>query len=432
MATIDARIPLGVQPVQIENPLAQFAQAAQIQGIQQRNRLYDLQMQEAEREAASRNALNEAWRTNIGPDGSVNRTGLVGALAQIGQGAQIPGLQKQFADMDASQRQAAKSQLELAGQKLALGAQLLGGVTDQASYDEARQVAQASGLDVSQFPPQYSPQIIQMAQQRALTAQQRLEQQWKALGFDLEQQRFAEAQRHNRTQEGISAGTLGVAQQRLALEQAAPRGQVVTTADGGVVLVDPRTGTAQPVTGQDGQQIRGRTPGQLTGAQLENARAKLQTVAVLRQQIENLKSQRENLGIASEGLVAGRNPLSEAGRNYDAALSALQTTVRQLTRTPGEGAMSDYESRLAMAQLPSRADFASARDLKIQQLEDLADTIERGYSGLVGSSGGSRAAAAAPAQPSRQPPLVSSDAEYNALPSGAVFIDPNGQQRRKP
>jgi hypothetical protein len=36
------------------------------------------------------------------------------------------------------------------------------------------------------------------------------------------------------------------------------------------------------------------------------------------------------------------------------------------------------------------------------------------------------------ALPGSGPVKVSSDADYAALPSGAVFIDPNGKQRRKP
>jgi hypothetical protein len=37
-------------------------------------------------------------------------------------------------------------------------------------------------------------------------------------------------------------------------------------------------------------------------------------------------------------------------------------------------------------------------------------------------------------EPSQQPeiPTVSSKADYNQLPSGTVFIDPDGNQRTKP
>jgi hypothetical protein len=45
----------------------------------------------------------------------------------------------------------------------------------------------------------------------------------------------------------VARGNLSVSQQRLAFDQGQPKGQVVQT-DQGVVLVDPRGGTAQPVT----------------------------------------------------------------------------------------------------------------------------------------------------------------------------------------
>jgi hypothetical protein len=174
------------------------------------------------------------------------------------------------------------------------------------------------------------------------------------------------------------------------------------------------------------QVVEGATPKadkktELTAKQADNARNKLQTVRVLRKQIENLKKARDGLGAMSEGIVAGRNPLSEAGSNYDAALAALQTTVRQLTRTPGEGAMSDYESRMAQAQLPLRADFPSSIDQKIAQLEDLANVVESGYSGLLGDE-------SAPAAQSRTGPKQG-DVEDGFTFKGGDPADPNNWER---
>jgi hypothetical protein len=60
-----------------------------------------------------------------------------------------------------------------------------------------------------------------------------------------------------------------------------------------------------------------------------------------------------------------------------------------VTRVPGIGAMSDYESRLQNAALPSRGTY---EDVTVQQFEDLArlfDTVEQGYGELL--SGGQAA-----------------------------------------
>jgi hypothetical protein len=40
--------------------------------------------------------------------------------------------------------------------------------------------------------------------------------------------------------------------------------------------------------------------------------------------------------------------------------------------------------------------------------------------------------AASPATPNAATVNIKSNAEYDALPSGTIFVDPNGQQRRKP
>ncbi len=47
MATIDSNIALGVKPVQLENPLNAFAQAAQIQSYQRQNELANRAIEQA-------------------------------------------------------------------------------------------------------------------------------------------------------------------------------------------------------------------------------------------------------------------------------------------------------------------------------------------------------------------------------------------------
>ena len=61
--------------------------------------------------------------------------------------------------------------------------------------------------------------------------------------------------------------------------------------------------------------------------------------------------------------------------------------------------MSDFESRIAMAQLPGRVDPSGVIDQKITQLEDLANIVEQGYSDMLNRSGGR--AQPKPAQPTQ-------------------------------
>lgn len=86
-------------------------------------------------------------------------------------------------------------------------------------------------------------------------------------------------------------------------------------------------------------------------------------------------------------LVGGLIP-SEDGKRFDAAVSLLQGMVRKLTRTPGEGAMSDYETKLAQLANPSRSEYESVTADQIQQLRALIKTTREGYEALLQDAGG--------------------------------------------
>lgn len=201
---IDASIPLGVRAVELPNQLAQFGQIAQIQGLQQRNRLAELQFAQAEREQARDLAIGDAYKTNVNPDGTLNRQGLIGGLASSGQGAAIPGIQKTFSEQDKAMREAEKARLEQAGQTISLIGQVAGSATDPQSYAAGRQRLAAAGVDVSQIPEQFDPAYVAQARQQALSAAQQLEQQWKQRGFDLDQQKFGYQQQNDAANRGVT------------------------------------------------------------------------------------------------------------------------------------------------------------------------------------------------------------------------------------
>lgn len=78
---------------------------------------------------------------------------------------------------DKSQIDQRAAQYKNAVEKVGLTAQLLGGVRDEATYQQARQVAAANGLDVSGIPPTYSPQWVETTRTQALTMAQQLDQE---------------------------------------------------------------------------------------------------------------------------------------------------------------------------------------------------------------------------------------------------------------
>lgn len=118
------------------------------------------------------------------------------------------------------QREAEKFQFEQAREQLGFVNQVIGAARDQASYSQGRQAMAARGMDVSQIPEQYDPAYVQNAGAQTMTQAQRLEQEWKAKGFDLDVQKFGETVRSNKAQERTSAGNLAVAQGNLGLSRA--------------------------------------------------------------------------------------------------------------------------------------------------------------------------------------------------------------------
>lgn len=211
---LDPNIALGIQPAQFQNPLAAYAQVAAIQDAQQRNRLFDLTIQDKQREVGQAAALNKAYAANLGPDGTINSQGLISSLAQSGNGAAIPGVQKSLSDAAAAQLAQQKAQVEVGLQRYGALGQVLNGVTDQASYTAA--IQHASDMfgpqAVANIPANYDPQFVAQTKAQALTVQQQLEQHNKMLDQQLAQSQFGETQRHNQATEGTAAGNLAVSQ----------------------------------------------------------------------------------------------------------------------------------------------------------------------------------------------------------------------------
>ena len=68
MAAIDSNIALGVKPIQIENPINQYAAISQLQGNQQANQLGAMKMQEYERGLGEENKLRTLLGSGINLD----------------------------------------------------------------------------------------------------------------------------------------------------------------------------------------------------------------------------------------------------------------------------------------------------------------------------------------------------------------------------
>jgi hypothetical protein len=117
MATLDTNIALGVRPVQIENPMAQYSQIAQIQNARNQNALAQYQLSSAKREEEVTNALNNAYKDayDVGT-GKIDINKLRQNLSTGGFGSKLPGIEKGLAEMQEKQLQADKLQNEIKAQ----------------------------------------------------------------------------------------------------------------------------------------------------------------------------------------------------------------------------------------------------------------------------------------------------------------------------
>lgn len=123
MATIDPNIALGGRPLQLENPLAQYSQFAQIQNAQNQNALAQYQLSSAKREDDATNALNKAYKDAYDVDtGKIDVNKLRQSLSTGGFGAKLPGIEKTLAEMQEKKLQVDKLTGEITAQPVDLAA----------------------------------------------------------------------------------------------------------------------------------------------------------------------------------------------------------------------------------------------------------------------------------------------------------------------
>jgi hypothetical protein len=116
---INPSIAMGVQPLQLADPLAQYGKISAIQSAQNQNALAQYQLSAAQREDATANALNEAYKNayNTGT-GEVDVNKLRQSLATGGFGAKLPGIEKSLAEMESAKTKSVKERTELVDSKL--------------------------------------------------------------------------------------------------------------------------------------------------------------------------------------------------------------------------------------------------------------------------------------------------------------------------
>jgi hypothetical protein len=116
---IDPRISLGVQPIQLADPVARYSQIASIQNAQNQNALAQYQLSAAQREQESTNALNTAYQNAYDvKTGKIDTNKLRQSIAESGFGSKLPGIEKSLAELDKERSALEKTNTELLDAKL--------------------------------------------------------------------------------------------------------------------------------------------------------------------------------------------------------------------------------------------------------------------------------------------------------------------------
>jgi hypothetical protein len=150
--------------------------------------------------------------------------------------------------------------------------------------------------------------------------------------------------------------------------------------EGSVVQTDTRTGKDTVVSKSD-----------YTPKDINTARSKLTMIGAARKALADARAKFSTTPSAEKGgpVAGGLSAVGVygEGQKFQAAIDGLRGSITAITKVPGLGSMSDYETRLDQAKFPSFwFDREETMDQKMQQLETLLETLEGGYADIAGAS----------------------------------------------
>lgn len=357
-----------------------------------------MKMDEAQRGIADQNALRGVY-SQFGADSATNTN----SLYKAGLGKEASAYAKSAQDMAKDKASAEKDTLANTMQKLALGSQLLGGVTDQATYDQARATAQANGLDVSRMPPQFDAAFVQSKLNEGMDMKTRLEQHWKQKGYDTPD---ANAR--------LSAQTQATGQ------QITRDGQQIQVA--GQTLTDSRAREFN-ATKVEENKIKREAKDEANNLTKSSQLASFDTMLGTLDRLGTHPGLTRSVGVSG---VFPTMPGSNSA-NFQAELTTFQSQafLPMVAQLKGMGALSDAEGKkltAAVGALDPKMGETAFRESVARITTDMQAARKR-------LSGGK----AAPDSPvsAGGPVSIKNAADYANLAAGTTYIDPTGQTRVK-
>jgi len=283
---LDPNIALGIRPMELANPLAQYGQIAQIQNAQNQNALAQYQLGSAQRQEATQNALSDAYKSAFNPDtGKIDEQALIKGLAARNAGHLIPDIQAKLLTTQKEQGLIGKNKVEtesaqfkLANDKLKHGLEsLTSAPTPQDAIEKLNdgvtkgffdmKTASAEALKLQNMTPQdYQKYRIEkilglVDNKDRLTAMlpkvhrqdiggsiANIQDNPMLPGYGQPVANMPNIAKTATIGERTAQGQLGLAQQKFAFEQANPGFELKEAEDGSIVGVNKLTLQAFPVT----------------------------------------------------------------------------------------------------------------------------------------------------------------------------------------
>ena len=111
---INPNIALQVRGIELQNPIAQYGQIAQLQNAQNQNALAQYQLGAAQRSEETQNKLANFYSQSVNPEtGKIDYNKLTGLLATSGAGSQIPAIEKTRREIEAAELTAKNTQSQI-------------------------------------------------------------------------------------------------------------------------------------------------------------------------------------------------------------------------------------------------------------------------------------------------------------------------------
>lgn len=420
---LDPRIAMGFQAPQFESPVNMMGNMMKLKSMQQQNALAEQQMADLATERARVGAMNEAYKGAYNPEtGELNYSTIAGGLAKAGQGAAIPSVLK---TRDEGLK-ARYDSLESFNRALTHEGAVFKSQLQQLNPSDRNAPAIMAQYILGHHAP--GSLTAELLKRQGITPEQSL----SALNNAVKTGTFADfyARSVFGAEEFIKRNTMTANEQSMKTDRAAVRtetGRHNFAMEGIQSQQEARQGTPDPI--------------------------KLRREATtLRKEFDTLPEVKD-FKAALPVLMSARNAPDTAAGDIDLAYavgkiydpkSVVRESEQKLVYTTGSVLQKLIGgANVALTggtRLPSevRQKLLNALNNRVLQFRQAYDQTRGTYEGYANQSGfdpvnviGQHPASAYKGQ-SNAVVQVKTDADFDKLPSGTLFVGPDGEQRRKP